>query len=406
MKHVFCSNCCSTLNGVNGEATNSDDVKGVNRRQDQQIRSLKQSIRKLKLDNSRKNKKSKSTKRNRQRSRKQQYQNQILQEPVASIPTQVRGSVTSSPLKTSILAQMLPRAVPRGGANLLFDTRPSQKITARAVASVTLAAGSTLYMYCQPAPSNDVPSLALYHTANPAQTPDTVGIGRVVASTNTPYNFTTLSDPAQDINYRFVSASIVVRITSNALNRGGVFVYVVDTDRHHEANYATLAFQTWLTDLNSDISQVRKSLVTQDTFEITVPHNVMPYVQLNSWSGGDARFPGGSGFQTTNAPTWFCESQAVLGALLNSSTAAMTIEFEIVEHWEFNGRLLHSVHTPSVASAAVSTALSTITTHAHKSHSMLPHLHFKDVVKGAMKIVENKEVVEAAPEILEVAAAI
>lgn len=400
VRNACCAaNCCTTLNGVNGEATNTDDVKTARRRdnrQDARINRLAAQVSRLVSLGSAGKKKKQQTKRRKTGGIKKN-----------GTSSSIHPVVGSSPLKTAIMAQVQPRSIPRGVASVLTNVRPSQKFTSRGLSVVSVAAGTNFLGCIQPSIVSDRPSIVCF--TGPSNVFTGSANSQTLASmtsltTNTPYTFTELSD--NDYNWRLVSASLLFRVVSSALNRGGTLTYIVDTDHDYSIDPAA-NLSLLQTEVSTDHSSVRKTLVDEASCEIIIPNINTNYIpnsgsmsENHDWCSTPNIHAGCESVALATSGILFAPRPVCVFSYLNNAANSITIDLELIEHWEISGRKIHSLHTPSVASAAAHSAITAMVNHSHKSHSLMPHLSFKNVVKDAMALSENKDVLKEAPTVL------
>jgi len=157
------SSCCnrhvrkSQLNGSHGEATNSDDVKRLDQAQNRRLERIEQKLSQMSLE------KKKSTKKKNGKSKRPSSAPKTFRTFGASAAAPAIESFdaqkpigTIQPDMVSAVAQVAPFRIPKGIASVLTNPRPSQKITARAIGSVTVANGSTLLGNFSPCVASDI----------------------------------------------------------------------------------------------------------------------------------------------------------------------------------------------------------------------------------------------------------
>ncbi len=434
------SSCCnrrprlkSQLNGSHGEATNSDDVKGKDRKQDRRIASLEQRLRGL----LRSKPKTKSGKRKSSNSKRPA--NRASGRSSGGLGTRAYGAnaaapavdnfdqqvpiATTNPSIVSAVAQISPFRIPKGIAGILNNARPSQKITARALGTITIANASTLLMNVCPCVASDSTTLSaagmVCVTANLADatsqfTSTTVGAAPANTTvypfqTNTPYSMSTLT--GGDYHFRLVSTGIRFRNTTSLSARGGVLKYLVDT-AGHLLNYGTAntaTYQTILTAMDANHKTVRVALGSHPDVEIAVP---TPSGMLNNFNTASGNWNSVSD-SSDEAYAWYGSGvgDVIIGgttstnlggigntwiAFPNSSGNTQAFDVEIIEHWEISGSAIETLHTPSASHSGAADLLQSITSHAHSHHSMTPSLHFSTIIKDAAKLEHNKAAMQDA----------
>ena len=328
----------------------------------------------------------------------------------------------ADPLAVGIAAQLSPFNVPKGTAKKLVDSLQSQAITARGTSTVSVPPNNTLLMFVENCVANDTINSSVFLVVCPninlVDATSTITSSTAAnfpanctgytIPTNTPYTAATLA--GGDYNWRLVGAGVRVRNVSEQLYRGGIFRYVLDTQGTINGQVAvnSTKFSEIITILNGCQHSVRKHFSDDSLIEILVPAG-----SLNEWSGMsgnyDASFVGttqamtggtaygnytgtGAGrvFGTTSGVV--CGYQPMVwGYFVNSGTGTQTLDFEVIEHWEVHGSTISTLHTPSANHVQSQALVTSIMEHVATNHSNNPHLHFKDVVKEAVKLSHNKQ---------------
>jgi len=430
------SSCCnrhvrkSQLNGSHGEATNSDDVKRLDQAQNRRLERIEQKLSQMSLE------KKKSTKKKNGKSKRPSSAPKTFRTFGASAAAPAIESFdaqkpigTIQPDMVSAVAQVAPFRIPKGIASVLTNPRPSQKITARAIGSVTVANGSTLLGNFSPCVASDngvtlvtaSAMLPVYITSNGADattcfTSATVGTsaanvteGRL--TTNTPYPAATLS--GNDYNWRLVSSGIRVRNITAVINRAGVIRVLVDRHRnlYSYASIPTTPYATIANAIEANHKTVRHAMGATPDFEISVPHSLVADFAVADYTSGN-----GGWAQTVDTPgqqLWYGAgvgniryggtTSVIKGGVgetwvlfANTTGATQALDFELIEHWEICGSAIETLHTPSASHAAAYDLLQNVTGHAHAHHSMTPSLPLHTLVKDAVKLEHNKSAVKDA----------
>lgn len=316
-------------------------------------------------------------------------------------------------MQASVLAQVAPFDIPRGVASILTRAKPSQKFSARAVGTVGVPTGAQCLINVCPCICNDttypsawsfVGSSAQLVNAGCTFTSTDVGSGWANATsgkynTNTPYSVSSLA--GGDYKWRLVSFGVRVRNTTAQLNRGGVLKYLVD--REHTAiplagggvsRAQGVTFGDMITQLNANHKVVRYNSASTPDIEISVPCRA----DEPNWNSAETALDGAywydnieAGFRAGGTTS---TNYGGLGPLYiyfeNGTGYSQNLDLEILEHWEVNGSAIEILHTTSASHAGAFDLMQNLAATAHHQHSLAPHIHFKDVVKGAIKLEHNK----------------
>lgn len=391
----------SQLNGANGEATNSDDVnKKVDRTQNKRIQALEQKMRNMSV---RQGKKKKSN-----RQKKPQAVN-----PFPGIPKNRTFNqdkhITFEPTSASIVAQVSPFRIPRGVAGVLSSAKPSQKFTARAIATITVAANANGLFFISPCIAQDANLLsALCYFGTPsalsaqtlAATTYASGVSATGMSTNTPYSSGVLL--GGDYTWRLVSAGVRIRNVTAPVNRQGVLKYIVDYPET-VINYqdGTTTMGSVLTSVDSNHRTVRRNLGVQPDIDITIPGS--SYLIKDTWvcdpfppSGGQGYWPLGASKQTVyNTPSSsYCPVGAI--AIFPAVSVQQVYDVEIIEHWEVNGSAIETLHTPSPSHGLAADLVGSIISQSHHQHAMNPEKDIHEIAKGVAFAQHHKAALKDA----------
>lgn len=407
---ILCnSTCCyprvkSQINGNNGEATNTDDVRerARDRAQDKRIAQLTKAVERLSATKTKSKKKGKRPKRD-----------MNVRNPFPGIQTNKDYAVERpinhpDPVVISAVAQLSPFKVPRGVSSILHNPHPSQKFTARALTSFTVPVNLEGMLTVSPSVCSDVGALSCFgfygtraNLTNQDVSHTSYASGVLVltsASTNTPYAASVLS--GHDYKWRCVSIGVRVRNTSAAVSRFGVLKYLVDSTHTLSDYQAGETVGGLATKMDSSHKTVRTNMASQPDVEIAVPGDLFPYnrewFQTDS-AGLDeaAYFPLHHGAIKQSAAgaryAWGC-----LLIQFPSVATAQSYDLEIVEHWEVSGSAIETLHTPSAGHSMVSETIRSVAQQALHQHSMIPHMSFKDVVKGVASAAQHKSALKLA----------
>lgn len=341
------------------------------------------------------------------------------------------------PLAVAIAAQIAPFNAPRGLAKKLTDTKPSQSVSARGQTTFSIPSGSTALFWCTPAACSNNTNVSMAIVVCPGaslgaatSTITSTSVGSFPAGcqqysvvTTTPYDGATLC--GGDYTARLVGAGVRIRNVSEALYRGGLLRYVCDDQDTALAGLSadTTTYATWMGTVDSHQGSVRKHFSDNSVVEILYPSSRSgwlssipvaysaffdqgntPFATSTTASNNNvissARFGGTTNIGCLgNAPKLF-------GYFTNGSSGAQTIDVEIVEHWEYHGSGIVSLHTPGVPHVSSQSLLDGLSAHLATQHATNPHLHFKDIVKQGVKLAHNKAAVRDAEMVASVALAL
>lgn len=328
----------------------------------------------------------------------------------------------ADPLAVGIAAQLAPFNVPKGVAKKLVDNLHSQAFSARSSLTISIPTGNTMLFYCQNcvASNSDAASLIAFvcpaASLSPATStivsstvgPNPTGVTINSLSTNTPYGVSTLA--GADYTWRLVGSGIRVRNVSEQLYRGGILRYLMDSTGtvNGSIDAQVTTFSTIINLLNAAQHSIRKHFSDDSLVEILIPASNTGWASTSAdtydgvfaganvpfsngapidlYSGGGATRVGG----TTSNLKGGC-APMVWGYFTNNSTGAQTIDIELVEHWEVHGSAISILHTPSPNHVQSQALIQNLVEHVATNHSNNPHLHFKDVVRDAVKLAHNKQ---------------
>lgn len=392
---------CSTLNGNNGEATNTDDIKkGVNQLQNRRLAKIEATLRSLSLAKKvkRKQRKAKSTRRRETERPSGSTFSAVPDVGFDSAPPLQKAS----PIQASIISQVAPFRVPRCMASCLTSARPSQKISARALGSFSLATTERLILNLSPCIASDLVSMFGYISqstgGNQVWSTGTLTAGNrgTSATTNSPYTQSTLSNG--DNRWRLVSAGLRLRNTTAPVSRSGVVRYLVDYsyDLLNYDNLDSATINAIVADVNASHKTVRVNSSTHPTIEIAL-HNT----RNDDWSSRvDVLGCYYSGMDNgANGTVPVITTQFYPGPVwvhIDYPATAQTYDIELIEHWEVSGSNIETLHTPSPSHAMAANTIRAIAEHSHHQHALQPHLSFASVVKGAVQLEHNKEAMRDA----------
>lgn len=422
---VRCSaSCCknthaikSTLNGNNGEATNTDDLKRQDAQQNKRIAQLERKLRSVTLQKAKKSKNG-AKKRNRN----------SLPKTFARSPFPGIADVNSfdsqpavvhrDPTVLSCVAQLAPFRIPRGVANLLHDCKPSQKFTARCLFSISPAASSeSLVVLCPCIASDSGGHSLVSFTGTRANltlqmvsgTSLVAGVTYNASTTNTPYTSATLG--GGDYKWRLVSAGYRVRNTTAAVNRQGVLKWNIDHDTvlYDWGNFAVSNYGDAADAIDSSHRTVRRNMSTHPESDIVLSGQLYAEDEgQNYWRGAAA----GEAYNTTLSfyPTCTIGPQVVNPGtnahglaggiiLLPAVSIAQSYDIEVIEHWEITGSAIETLHTPSGSHAMAADTLSSIIKQGHHQHAMTPSMALHDVCKGISFAEHHKAAIKDAASV-------
>lgn len=393
------------LNGAKGEATNSDDVKGKGLAK--QISSLRRLVER---DLSVKGKKRKQHKKSPQKRSSRTVP--TLSGPPVGGNAQINAA---TPMQASFLAPFAPFDIPRGIASQLTDAKPSQKFTARALGQLNVGPNETGLLLISPCIANDptflsgfamIGTMANLAAATSCVTSTAVmdgwpNLNMMTLNTNTPYSATTLA--GADFTWRLVSAGLRLRNTTAQLNRGGVIRYNIDAN-NTLVPITTGPRRDWATGnsivnaINSSHKSVRYNCASTPDVEIAIPAFNKDWNRVSSGSMADAAYwsEGVEGNCRVGGTT----SLNVGGigrayvTYTNPTSATQLFDIELIEHWEVHGTSLETLHSTSASHAGAADLVQNLAQTALHQHSLSPHVHFKDVVKGVANLEHNKKAMQ------------
>jgi hypothetical protein len=407
----------SQLNGSNGEVTNKDDVKGSKtknsniRKRLGQIQNLEERVLHLTKGNGSKKKKNVPKKKTQ--------------------PTASRQTPIDSSLKHQIMAQIAPHLVPRCTAAGLHQPKPSQKISARGLATISIPANASMVLALAPNGASNTSSVSVFGFVAPTATMATSGnlvlgvtspaqgagvyptdaTSGVTISTNTPYSANNITN--NSYNLKFVSASLKFTNTTSQLNRGGELLFLMDEDQQMSSIYINntnvlatgLNCNNVLTQMTASSRTVRIPFVSDARIIVHGSDHIAP--PSNTFAG--ASKAGGisgtwtsmgdvTGYSTANAQ-WQNQVFGNTGISTNTSSgnpigyiyyanttgASQSITIEEIEHWEFHGQQIEMLHTPSPSHPIISGAITNLVGAAKSEHAFRPHHSFAEVCADVVK---------------------
>lgn len=407
------SKCCnrfsarSQLNGANGEATNSDDVASKN----SELIKLTKELAKIYINEKKKSKQNKKPQKKKKgvrvangaptsRSLFNVGENLFHHSPGVQ---QLKG------VAACVAAQFAPFDIPRGVANVLSEAIPSQKFSSRGYVTVSLATGQKMFGFCCPNTYSDTGNPSLVVATGALAAVDgcapfgtaAAGVTARTIVTATPYNSTTLTNARAE--YRLVSHGLRIKCTSNAMNRGGSFIYLVDTNETFVSSADSGATCLTLDDrMQGTVKSVRVALASQPVVEITCPHRAIGGAVSDAQPGwADTSFAGFYDFTNSGALTGVNLSGSI-GAFgqsffsyQNGTGVTQTFDIELVEHWEIIFPGAEQLATPSVSHNHAAEAVRNIVHQAHQTHANHPTLSLKSVIKTVSSMAHNKEVISS-----------
>jgi len=399
------SSCCvpkvSQINGNAGEATNTDDLKKQDRRQNVRLSNIERRLATLTLKKKKSNKKGKKTRLPSHRGF-----------PFPGIPNNTSMDMSppiahKDPNVINTVAQLSPFRIPRGVANLLEKAQPSQKFTARCLTSVAVAANQECLVFISPCVCSDANSkslVALTGTrANLAgQLLSAAGsAGGVTFSSgqsNTPYPASALS--GSDFTWRLVSAGIRVRNTTAAVNRQGVVKFITDYEGVISPYGSGVSIDSLISLIDANHRTVRKNTANEPDTEITLSGQL--YSSNVGWYKADTSdiLAEASFYSCGHGPVCNVGSSGYRAGgtmvVLPLVSTAQSYDFEIVEHWEVHGSGIETLHTPSSSHSLAAEAVSNLVKHAHHSHSQTPSMSLAGVAKGISFAEHHKTAIKDA----------
>lgn len=409
------SSCCvpkvrSQINGVNGEATNTDDLaKKVDRKQNQRIAKLEKRLARLSV-----RKKSGASKKKKRIGRPTFKRMGPPRDSVfPGLPglssDGARAPIThKDPIVNSVVAQLEPFRVPRGIVSCLSNSKPSQKFTARSIATISPSSAGETLIFVSPCVANNptFPSLVCYTgdianmtamTLNTGTLP--AGLGRVIGFSNTPYSSQTLA--GGDYEWRLVSAGVRIRNTNAAVNRSGRCNVYLDTSKHLvDWNLNTVTMNDIISALSGNSRVVRRNFAQHPEFEVALPG--VAYASeagptwLKSSTDTDVNFwPLAGGPHRTNASVTFGYGGAIIH-MPASGYAGNSIDIEVIEHWEVHGSMIETLHTPSTTHIHTSDFVASMVRETVHRHHASPEAPMHVVAKGVAYAEHHKAALKDA----------
>jgi len=399
------SSCCvpkvSQINGNAGEATNTDDLKKQDRRQNVRLSNIERRLATLTLKKKKNTKKGKKTRLPSQRGF-----------PFPGILN--NSSMDMSPPIThkdpnvvNTVAQLSPFRIPRGVANLLEKAQPSQKFTARSLTSISVPASQECLVFISPCICSDSYARSLTGFAGTranlalqqlSAATAASGVTFFAGSSNTPYIANTLA--GSDFSWRLVSAGIRLRNTTAAVNRQGVVKFITDYEGVISQYSSTVNMDTLISSIDGNHRTVRKNMANEPDTELTLSGqlysaNVDWYKADTSDILSESSFYGCGHGPVCNLGSSGYRAGGTMVVLPLVGTA-QSYDFEIIEHWEVHGSSIETLHTPSSSHSLAAEAVSNLVKHAHHSHSQTPSLSLAGVAKGISFAEHHKTAIKDA----------
>jgi len=325
--------------------------------------------------------------------------------PVAG-PAKV--SKVDDPIIINAQAQLKPFDIPRGIASPLIDGRPSQKLTVRGQAVISIPASCTMVFLCAPNVASDASARSvMFAIQTAAATPmsgpfnNAVVGNNVVAggtltyiNTQTPYAGIYLS--TNNVEYALAGAGLRFTYDGPELYRGGTFRYYHDLDSDLTDNT-----QAWAADgpvelinkVDGSINSIRQSINNNNVVEINA------YVSTNggyteSGNVNNTSYSPSADTTTnlvggTTANSYFGVNPMCYGYYTNTSSNAVTFYVESVEHWSLHGGPIQSLQSPSYANVTLSEHVGTFLSTARQAHATQPNVHHTDVMKSTLKAAKS-----------------
>lgn len=399
------SSCCvpkvSQINGNAGEATNTDDLKKQDRRQNARLSNLERRLAAMTLKKKKNIRSGKKTRLPPQRGN-----------PFPGIPSN-SGMDTAPPLThkdpnvLNTIAQLSPFRVPRGVTNLLEKAQPSQKFTARCLSSITVPASQEALLFVSPCVCSDVNARSFMgfmgtrtnlagQLLNAASA--TPGVTFASASSNTPYSAAVLA--GSDFTWRLVSAGIRLRNTTSAVNRQGVVKFLTDYEGVLSPYGASVSVDSLMSLVDANHRTVRKNCANEPDTEVTLSGQL--YSANTSWYKADTSdyLVEASYYACGHGPTCVYGAAGYRAGgtmiMLPLVGAAQSYDIEIIEHWEVHGSSIETLHTPSASHSLAAEAVSNLVKHAHHGHSQSPSLSLASVAKGISYAEHHKTAIKDA----------
>lgn len=399
------SSCCvpkvSQINGNAGEATNTDDLKKQDRRQNVRLSNIERRLATLTLKKKKNTKKGKKTRLPSQKGF-----------PFPGIPNNSSMDMSppiahKDPNVINTVAQLSPFRIPRGVANLLEKAQPSQKFTARCLTSISVPASQECLVFISPCVCSDSAARSLTAfsgtranlASQPLSTATAIsGVTFSAASSNTPYTASVLA--GSDFSWRLVSAGIRLRNTTAAVNRQGVVKFITDYEGVISPYGSTVNMDSLISAIDANHRTVRKNTANEPDTELTLSGQL--YSANVSWYKADtadilaeASFYGcGHGPVCNQGSSGYRAGGAMV--VLPLVGTAQSYDFEVIEHWEVHGSSIETLHTPSSSHSLAAEAVSNLVKHAHHSHSQTPSLSLAGVAKGISFAEHHKTAIKDA----------
>lgn len=399
------SSCCvpkvSQINGNAGEATNTDDLKKQDRRQNVRLSNIERRLAAITL------KKKKSTRKAKKTRLPSQKGFPFLGIPNNSSMDLAPPITHKDPNVLNTVAQLSPFRIPRGVANLLEKAQPSQKFTSRCLTSVTVPASQECLVFISPCVCSDTNARSLVSftgtRANLAgqllsAASTSTGVTLATAQSNTPYTASVLA--GSDFTWRLVSAGIRLRNTTAAVNRQGVVKFITDYEGVISPYGSGVNIDSLISLIDANHRTVRKNTANEPDTEITLSGQL--YSANVSWYKADTSdFLSESSFYSCgHGPVCNLGSSGYRAGgtmvVLPLVGTAQSYDFEIIEHWEVHGSGIETLHTPSASHSLAAEAVSNLVKHAHHSHSQTPSLSLAGVAKGISFAEHHKTAIKDA----------
>lgn len=351
---------------------NKNNKKNINRVQNQQIAALNKKVAQLKMLSGMK----KKTKKRVQKT--------------------TRLNQSRHPLHDSVRAILRPQEAIPGAASHLVNAAPSQKYTLRSRWSTGINASNECVAFICPAFQEDpyLPSAVVYSgstATSPIIESGTAGTGLGTGVSTykpvRPYGLTT------GLSWRLVSYNLRVRYTGTALNANGTLKCL--NTPHGEMDIVT---QSTVLTYDAIRQQMEGNLLTS----LRTVHDRAVYdypgIGGTEWFGGDNYFCSditadegsvqavGVGLGQLSSQYTFGEPGMIF-SYFNFSTAAVQLEFELIENWEVKGPSISPFLTPSHADPALHEEVmrTVFASHIHASKSGTTSASAAEFLKRANK---------------------
>lgn len=319
--------------------------------------------------------------------------------------------VSNDPCTTNIAGQINPFRVPRGVISGLKKARPSQKFTARALASFTIPANEVGFITVAPCICSDSTmasarafSGTLTNLNNQVRSLTTLASGVTIqahAVSNTPYPFATLK--GKDFSWRCVSTGARVRNTTAAVNRQGIAQQFFDHNHTLVTYTDDFSIGQLVIAMGSNHRTVRKNLVSHPEMELVMGDSTYAYADWQEIASSSA-LPetSTSAFAYTNQCQLVSSVVTGVGAgyfVLPQTAVAQSYDIEIIEHWEICGTTIETLHTPSSSHAQAEELLGNVMKQAHHQQALTPSMALHDVAKGVVYAEHHKAALKQAGEV-------